>query len=35
LPNIDTELEQFAVNPRRSPQSIGNAHLPDQLADVG
>ena len=33
LPNIDPELEQFAMDPRRSPQRIGNAHLADQLAD--
>jgi hypothetical protein len=32
---MDTELEQFAVNPRPSPQWIGNAHLSDQLADLG
>jgi len=33
LPNIDTELEQFAMDPWSSPQRIGNAHLADQLAD--
>src|SRR5580692_2630036 len=32
LPDFDTELEQLAMDPRRSPQRIGNAHLADQLA---
>jgi len=31
LPNIDAELEQFAMNARRTPQRVGNAHLSDQL----
>ena len=35
LPNVDAELEQLTINPRRSPQRIGNAHLADQLADLG
>src|SRR5438093_13437195 len=34
LPDIDAKLEQFAVDPRCSPQRIGNAHAPDQLAQV-
>ena len=34
LPDIDAELEKFAINPRRSPQWIGKAHLADQLADL-
>src|SRR6202165_339611 len=29
LPDIDAELEKLAVDPRRSPQRIGNAHLAD------
>src|SRR6202140_405141 len=32
LPEIDSELEQLSVDPRRSPQRIGNAHLADKLA---
>src|SRR5258707_12285904 len=32
LSDIDAELEEFAMNPRRSPQRIGNAHLADKLA---
>jgi hypothetical protein len=30
LADLDAELEQFAMDPRRSPQRIGNAHLADQ-----
>ena len=33
LADIDAELEQFAMDPRRSPQRIGNAHLADQFPD--
>ena len=29
LPDIDPELEQFAMDARRTPQRIGDAHLPD------
>src|ERR1700751_2424013 len=32
LSDIDAELEEFAMDPRRSPQRIGNAHLADKLA---
>ena len=32
LPDIDAELEHLSVNPRRSPQRIGDAHLADKLA---
>src|ERR1700756_733908 len=32
LSDIDAELEEFSMDPRRSPQRIGNAHLADQLA---
>src|SRR5450756_2246869 len=34
LSDIDAELEQLSVDPRRSPQRIGNAHLADQPADL-
>src|SRR5471030_1308961 len=32
LSDIDAELEQFSMDPRRAPQRIGNAHLAEQLA---
>ncbi len=32
LPYIDAELEKLAVDPRRSPRTIGNAHLADRPA---
>src|SRR5271155_1378734 len=32
LSDSDAELEEFAMDPRRSPQRIGNAHLADKLA---
>src|ERR1700730_1125034 len=32
LSDIDTDLEEFSMDPRRSPQRIGNAHLADKLA---
>src|ERR1700738_453752 len=32
LADLDAELKQLAVDPRRSPQRIGNAHLADKLA---
>src|SRR5271168_277694 len=32
LSDINAELEEFAMDPRRSPQRIGNAHLADKLA---
>jgi hypothetical protein len=34
LADIDPKLEQFAVNPRRSPQGVGNAHLANEVANV-
>ena len=34
LADVDPKLEQFAVNPRRSPQGVGNAHLQNELADI-
>src|SRR5216683_6872137 len=30
LADLDAELKQLSMNPRRSPQRIGNAHLADQ-----
>src|SRR6476660_4389584 len=32
LSDIDAELEEFSMDPRRSPQRIGTAHLADKLA---
>src|SRR3979409_583763 len=32
LADIDAELEQLSVDPRRSPQRVGDAHLADKLA---
>jgi hypothetical protein len=32
LSDIDAELEQLSMDPRRSPQRIGNAHLADKPA---
>src|SRR6202043_3535689 len=32
LSDIDAELKEFSMDPRRSPQRIGNAHLADKLA---
>src|SRR5260370_39833836 len=32
LSDIDAELEQFAVDPRCTPQWVGKAHVTDQLA---
>src|SRR6202166_324049 len=34
LSDIDAEREEFSMDPRRSPQRIGNAHLADKLADL-
>jgi hypothetical protein len=34
LPDIDAELEQFAVDARRSPNRICHTHLADELANV-
>ena len=31
--NVDTQLEQFAVNPRRAPEGIFPAHRADQVAN--
>jgi hypothetical protein len=35
LANIDTELEQFAMDARRAPERGGRAHPADQVADFG
>src|SRR6266481_2032432 len=32
LSDFDAELKEFSMDPRRSPQRIGNAHLADKLA---
>jgi hypothetical protein len=32
LSDIDAELEELSMDPRRSAQRIGNAHLADKLA---
>src|ERR1700758_922723 len=33
LADINPEFEQFAMNPWRSPQRVGNAHLENELAN--
>src|SRR5262245_44875775 len=34
LPDIDAEFEQLAVDPRRTPQRIGKAHVADQPTNL-
>ena len=34
LGDLDAKLEQLAVDPARAPQTVGAAHLPDQVADL-
>src|SRR5260370_17869220 len=34
LPDFDAELEQLSMDPGRSPQRVGNAHLADKLAHL-
>src|SRR5258708_18692518 len=34
LRDLDPELEQFAMDARRTPQPIGQAHLPDKAPDL-
>src|SRR5262249_9579312 len=34
LPDIDAKLEQFAVDPRRSPKRVRDAHVANKLANV-
>jgi hypothetical protein len=33
LTHIDAEFEEFAMDPRRAPERVGEAHFADQLAD--
>ena len=33
LPNVDAELEEFAMNSRSAPQRVGEARGTDQLPD--
>ena len=35
LADVDAELEQFAVDAGRAPERVGEAHLADQIADLG
>src|SRR5882724_6414932 len=32
LPNIDAELEEFAMDPRRTPERVCDAHVANELA---
>jgi hypothetical protein len=34
LRDLDAELEPLAMDPRRTPNGIGSAHLPDQVSKV-
>jgi hypothetical protein len=34
LTDLDAELEQLAMDARRTPQRVGVAHLPDQIANL-
>ena len=34
LADFDTQVEHFAMNPWRTPQRVGDAHLPDQLTNL-
>jgi hypothetical protein len=34
LSDLEAELEQFAMDARRTPQRIFRAHLPDQRAQI-
>ena len=31
---VEAELEQFAMDARRAPEQVGQAHVPDQLTDL-
>jgi hypothetical protein len=31
LADLDAELEQFTVDPGRTPERVGDAHLPNQI----
>ena len=35
LADLDAELEQFAVDAGRAPERVGQAHLADQITDLG
>ncbi len=34
LAHLHAELEQLAVDPGRTPERVGAAHLPNQIADL-
>jgi len=34
LSDVDAELEQFAVDPRRAPKRVGDTHLANEAANV-
>ena len=34
LADLDAELEQFTMDPGRTPQRVGAAHLPNQIANL-
>ena len=34
LADLDAELEQLAVDPRRTPEWVGAAHLPNQITNL-
>ena len=34
LTDLDAELEQLAMNARRTPERVGVGHLPDQITNL-
>jgi hypothetical protein len=34
LADLDAELENFAVDPRRAPERVGGVHLPSQITSL-
>jgi len=34
LTDLDAELEQLAMDPRRTPERVGAAHLPNQVTNL-
>ena len=34
LADLDAELEKFTVYPRRAPERVGAAHLPNQITNL-
>jgi hypothetical protein len=34
LADLDAEHEQLTVDPGRAPQRVGDAHLPNQIANL-